>query len=46
MGPKEIGLGTIFDIAKMQLPVRLQNRIIIEDFQEVNGTLRGFIFGM
>ena len=43
---KEIDSGTIFDTAKIQLLVKLQNRIIVEDVWEVNGTLKGFIFGM
>jgi len=46
MRPKEIGPGTIFGTAKMQLPIRLQNRIIIRDSWEVNGIFRGFIFDM
>ena len=46
MGLKEIGSGTIFGTAKRQLPDRLQNRIIVVDFWEVTGTLRGCIFGM
>jgi len=46
MGPKEVGSGTVFGTAKRQLLDRLQNRIIIDDFQEVTGTLRGFIFDM
>ena len=46
MGPKEIGSGMIFSTTKIQLPIRLQKRIIVTDFREVNGTLRGFIFGM
>ena len=46
MGLKEIDSGTIFDTAKIQLLVKLQNRIIVEDVWEVNGTLKSFIFGM
>ena len=46
MGPKEVGSGTVFGTAKRQLPDRLQNRIIVDDFREVTGTLRGYIFGM
>ena len=46
MGPKKIGSEIIFGTAKMQLLVKLQNRIIVENFWEVNGTLKGFIFGM
>ena len=46
MGSKEIDSGMVFGTAKMQLFVRLQNRIIIEDFREVIETLKGFIFGM
>ena len=46
MGPKEICSGIVFGISKMQLVIRLQNRIIIGDFCEVNGIFRGFIFGM
>ena len=43
---KEIRIDTIFGIAKIQLRFRLQNRIIIGDFWEVNRTLNKFIFGM
>ena len=46
MEPKEIDLGMIFGTVKMQLPIRLQNRIIVGDFREVNGIFRGFIFDM
>ena len=46
MGPKEIGSGMVFGTAKRQLPDRLQNQIIVADFREVTGTLRGCIFGM
>ena len=46
MGPKEVGSGTVFGTAKRQLPDRLQNRIIVDDFREVTGTLRDCIFGM
>ena len=46
MGSKEVGSGTVFGTAKRQLPDRLQNQIIIEDFREVTGTLMGCIFGI
>ena len=46
MGPKEIDSGTILGTAKMQLSIRLQNRIIVEDFREAIETLKGFIFDM
>ena len=46
MGLKEISSGTVFGTAKRQLPDRLQNQIIVEDFREVTGTLRGCIFGI
>ena len=40
------GSVTVFGTAKRQLPDRLQNRIIVDDFREVTGTLRGCIFDM
>ena len=46
MGLKEISSGTVFGTAKRQLPDRLQNRIIIDDFREVTGTLKSCIFAM
>ena len=46
MGPKEIGSGTVFGIAKMQLPDRMQNRIIVEDFWEVDGPFKRFVYGI
>ena len=46
MEPKEIGSGTIFGTAKIQLRFRSKNRIVITDFQEVNKTLKGLKFGM
>ena len=46
MGPKEVSSEMVFGTAKRQLPDRLQNRIIVDDFREVTGTLRGCIFGM
>ena len=46
MGPKEIDSGIVFGTAKMQLPDRLQNRIIVKDFWEVTGTFKGFMNGI
>ena len=46
MGPKEVSSGTVFGTAKRQLPDRLQNRIIVDDFREVTGTFKGFMNGI
>ena len=42
MGSEVIGSEMIFGTTKIQLPFRLKNRMVVGDFWENNGSLRGF----